>query len=77
MTNNEWIRNLSNEELGNLLSDWIRNTSDVELAEIIEEHSGTCRFCSYYGSCTDFGLPNCCEGRLEWLMQEHKEDKEN
>ena len=40
----------------------------------IEEHSGTCRFCSYYSSCTDFGLPNCYEGRLEWLMQEHKEN---
>ena len=42
--------------------------------ELIEEHKGTCRFCSYYSSYTDFGLPNCYEERLEWLMQEHKEN---
>jgi hypothetical protein len=60
MTNGDWIRAMSDEEL----ADWLEN---------IEDQWDFCNNrCTYNDGfdCVCIGVEKCREGRLEWLKQE-------
>lgn len=85
MTNGDWIRTLDDAKANELFNGWIPCEdwgkpgelvidNDEELAKILSDYSNTCRVCSYWGMCTQYGYPYCYDGIYEWIKQEHEED---
>lgn len=56
-------------EPGELIRD-----NDEELAKILNDYSNTCKVCSYWGMCTQYGNANCYDGIYEWIKQEYEDD---
>ena len=48
--------------------------NDEELAKILSDYSNTCKVCSYWGMCTQYGYAHCYDGIYEWIKQEYEED---
>lgn len=55
--------------------EWLRSLTDNELAEIFYDNDlgGICNICAY--DCIECRELECHDGVVEWLQKEHKYDK--
>lgn len=85
MTNGDWIRTLDDAKANELFGGWIPcedwgepgeliRDNDEELAKILNDYSNTCKVCSYWGMCTQYGNASCYDGIYEWIKQEYEDD---